>query len=120
MAGFQKAVRENVWTKTLLSGPSGSGKTFSALRLATGMAKECGSRIAYIDTENNRSAYYADQFDFDSMVLNTPYSSKKYIEAIDEAIDAGYKVLIIDSTSHEWMWCNETVNSMPGWIMQLA
>lgn len=114
MAGFQKAVRENVWTKTLLSGPSGSGKTFSALRLATGMAKECGSRIAYIDTENNRSAYYADQFDFDSMVLDAPYSSKKYIEAIDEAIDAGYKVLVIDSTSHEWMWCNETVNAMPG------
>ena len=35
---FQKAKREQVWTKLLLAGPSGSGKTYTALRLAKGIA----------------------------------------------------------------------------------
>lgn len=111
---FQKAKREQLWTKTLLTGPSGSGKTYSSLRLATGLAKACGSRIAYIDTENGRARYYADEFDFDDIQLAAPFSSTKYTDAIEAAIGAGYKVIIIDSLSHEWLWCNDQVNSMPG------
>lgn len=70
--------------------------------------------MAYIDTENGRANYYANEFDFDTMILEAPYTSKKYMDAIDEAISAGYKILVIDSISHEWIWCNETVNAMPG------
>ena len=33
---------------------------------------------------------------------------------INAAADAGYKVLIIDSITHEWTYCCDTVNKMPG------
>ena len=112
---FQKAVREKIWVKCLLTGPSGSGKTYTALRLASGFASKDGGRIAAIDTENGRIKYYANDFDFDDLQLEEPYTSEKYIEAIQAAIDAGYRTIIVDSISHEWMWCNETVNKMPGW-----
>lgn len=112
--GFQKAKREQIWAKILLNSPSGGGKTYSALRLATGMAKKCGSRVAAIDTENGRIKYYANEFDFDDMQLEDPYTPEKYMAAIDEAVRAGYKVLIVDSTSHEWNFCLALVDNMPG------
>lgn len=112
--GFQKAKREQVWLKVLLSGASGSGKSYSALKLATGIAKQCGSKIAYIGTEGSRNKYYSDEFDYDLLELEEPFESEKYIEAIDAAVDAGYKVLIIDSMSHEWKWLNDIHDKMPG------
>ena len=111
---FQKAKREQIWAKVLLNSPSGGGKTYSALRLAAGIARKCGSRVAAIDTENGRIRYYANEFDFDDMQLEEPYSPEKYMDAIDEAVKAGYKVLVIDSTSHEWNFCLDLVNNMPG------
>lgn len=114
MAGFQKAKKEKVWLKILLGGASGSGKSYSALRLATGLAKKTGSRIAAIDTEAGRIRYYANEFDFDDMQLEEPYTPQKYIDAIDEAIKGGYQILIIDSISHEWQYCVETHDKMPG------
>jgi hypothetical protein len=111
---FQKALREQIWLKVLLAGSSGSGKTYSALRLATGVAKACGSKVAAIDTENGRIRYYADEFEFDDQQLEVPFTPEKYIEAIDEAADAGYRVLIIDSITHEWDYCNDVHNKMPG------
>lgn len=114
MAGFQKAKREQLWAKIMLAGPSGSGKSYSALRMAKGLAEKCGSRVAAIDTENGRIRYYADEFDFDDMQFEVPFSPEKYIEAIDAAANAGYKVLIIDSISHEWDYCLEVHNKMPG------
>ena len=112
--GFQKAKREQVWLKVLLSGASGSGKSYSALKVATGIAKECGSSIAYIGTEGSRNKYYADEFDYDLLELEEPFECEKYIEAIDAAVEAGYKVLIIDSMTHEWKWLNDVHDKMPG------
>ena len=112
--GFQKAKREQVWLKVLLSGASGSGKSYSALKIATGIAKECGSGIAYIGTEGSRNKYYADEFDYDLLELEEPFECEKYIEAIDAAVEAGYKVLIIDSMTHEWKWLNDVHDKMPG------
>lgn len=114
MAGFKKAKKEQVWLKVLLSGASGSGKSYSALRLATGIANECDSRIAYIGTEGSRDKYYSNFFDYDLLSLEEPFSIDKYVEAIDEAVDAGYKVLIIDSLTHEWLWLNDLHDKMPG------
>ena len=111
---FQKAKREKLWVKILLSGVSGSGKTYSALRLAKGIAEACGSGIAYVDTENRRAAYYANEFDFDVIDMAEPHTPEKYMEAIDAAVEAGYKVLVIDSLSHEWKYLNETHDKMPG------
>ena len=73
--------------KSAACGAKGSGKTYSALRVATGLAKECGSRIAFLDTENGRARYYADEFDFDYMQLEDPFTPEKYMEAIDAAVD---------------------------------
>ena len=112
---FQKAKREKIWVKLLLNGPSGSGKTYTALRLATGMlSKVGGAGIAAIDTENGRIRYYANEFDFFDLQLGEPYTSESYIEAINAAVDNGFKVLIIDSLSHEWKWLNEVHDKMPG------
>lgn len=100
---FTKAERRSTFLKVGLFGPSGSGKSYSALKLASGIAKVTGSRIAVINTERNRGEIYADTFDYDMMELEAPYSPEKYMAAIDDAINGGYKVLVIDSTSHEWI-----------------
>ena len=81
--GFKKAKREQIWLKVLFAGASGSGKTYTALRVATGIAKKTGGKVAAIDTENGRIRYYANEFDFDDLQLEMPYSPEKYIEAID-------------------------------------
>ena len=112
--GFKKAKREQVWLKVLLNGPSGCGKSYSALMLAEGIAKACGSDVAYIGTEGSRNKYYADEFSYDLLEIEEPFECEKYMNAIDEAIKAGYKVLIIDSMSHEWKWLNEFHDKMPG------
>lgn len=113
-SGFQKAKREQVWLKVLLSGASGSGKSYSALKMATGIAKKCNSGIAYIGTEGSRNKYYANEFDYDLLELEEPFECEKYMAAIDEAVNAGYKVLIIDSMTHEWKWLNDIHDKMPG------
>lgn len=111
---FQKAKREQIWAKIMLAGPSGSGKSYSSLRVATGIAKKAKSRIAVIDTENGRIRYYANEFDFDDIQFEAPFTPEKYIEAIDAAVNAGYKVLVADSISHEWDYCLDIHNKMPG------
>lgn len=95
---FKKAERSQAWLKLGLTGPSGSGKTYSALAIASGMAK----RIALIDTENRSASLYSDRFEFDILELEPPYEVEKYITAIKAAVEAGYEVLIIDSISHAW------------------
>lgn len=98
MAGFQKAVKKRVWLKLAITGASGSGKTYSALRLAHGM----GKKVAMIDTENGSASLYADRFEFDTLDLTPPYEFGKFVDAINQAVAAGYEVIIIDSASHFW------------------
>lgn len=123
MSGFKRAIRENIWTKTLLIGASGAGKSYSALRMATGFAKELSKhtgqneRIAYIDTESRRSTYYAKEFDYDILELNAPFTPERYVDAIDMALKAGYKILVIDSMTQEWSGkggCLEMHSKIPG------
>ena len=111
---FVKAKREKIWIKALIGGPSGGGKTYSSLRLAKGIANKMNTKIAAIDTENGRIRYYANEFEFDDMRLDSPYSPDKYCQAIDEAVNSGYGVLIIDSMSHEWDYCLDVHSKMPG------
>lgn len=126
--GFQRATRQDIWLKVAISGVSGSGKTWGLLELASGVAKKLreeqklgaddpGGRIAFIDTENGRGKYYADKFDYDYMALFAPYTPESYVSAIDEALRAGYKTIVIDSTSHEWSGeggCLEIHSKIPG------
>lgn len=114
MAGFTKAKKEKIYLKVLLAGASGSGKSYSALKLATGITNKAGGRIAAIDTEAGRIRYYANEFDFDDLQLEEPYTPEKYIDAINQAVDGGYNVLIIDSITHEWNYIIDQVDKIPG------
>jgi hypothetical protein len=95
---FQKAQRKRAKLRLGISGVSNSGKTWSALEIATGMS----GKIAMIDTESGRGELYGEDFDYDVMRLDAPYSPDKYIAAIKEAEALGYDILIIDSLSHAW------------------
>ena len=106
MAQFKvrKAVREKVFPKIALTAPSGGGKTYSALRLATGMIEEMGGdkKILLANTESSRGLYYSDCFEYDIVDIEPPHEPEKYVDLINFAVESGYGVLIIDSSSHEW------------------
>lgn len=95
---FTKATRKKCKLKIALTGPTGSGKTKGALLIAQGL----GGRIALLDSENDSASLYADQFDFDSDLIQAPYSPEAYIKKIEEAEAHGYDTLIIDSITPEW------------------
>lgn len=116
MTGFVRAERKKAKLKLAITGPSGSGKTMSALRLAKGL----GGKIALIDTENGSASLYADRFEFDSLELSPPFTTEKYINAINAAIKAGYDTIVIDQISHAWsgpgglLEQKEQLDSRPG------
>ena len=97
---FEKAKRTNTKIKLAITGPSGSGKTYSALRLATGLAGD--GKIAVLDTENNSASLYAGDFSFDVAAIEPPFTNDKFVKAINQAVELGYEVIILDSASHFW------------------
>ena len=111
---FQKASRQDRKIKLAISGVAGSGKTYTALNIATNLELP----VAVIDTENGSANIYSELFQFDICILDN-YSPKKYIEAINYAVKAGYKTLCIDGLSAAWYWELEEVDksktSMLGW-----
>ena len=116
---FRKAIREEVGVLVGLIGCSGSGKTYSAMRLASGMSGD--KPFAVIDTENGRALHYADMFRFDHARMNEPFLPDAYAEAIGAAAKAGYRVIVVDSMSHEWAgiggileWQEEELTRMAG------
>jgi hypothetical protein len=103
---FRKAEKKGLYLRMALIGPPGSGKSFTALRLAMALAN--GGPVAAIDSERGSLYKYAGEenpdggsFSFDVDELST-FAVKNYITAIQEAVKAGYKALIIDSLSHAW------------------
>lgn len=98
MNGFTKAERKKAKLRLGLTGASGSGKTYSALQVAKGM----GGKIALIDTEHGSASLYSNNFDFDTLELEAPYTPERFIQAIELAEQSGYDVIIIDSLTHEW------------------
>jgi hypothetical protein len=106
MSAFQKAERRQAKLKLGIMSPSGGGKTKSALRLAVGI----GGKIAVIDTENNSASLYADQFDFDTLNIEPPFTANKYVEAIKLAEREGYDTIIVDSFSHAWAGAGGTLD----------
>ncbi len=73
--------------------------TWTSLTLATALAD--GQGVALIDTEHGSASLYADLFSFDVLQLDT-FHPQKFIDALVEAEQDGYAVLIIDSLSHAW------------------
>jgi hypothetical protein len=99
---FTKARKEQGRLRLAISSPAGYGKTYTALRIARRLAEHYGGRVALIDTEHGSASKYASKFDFDCDELHPPFEPERYIAKIKEAEAAGYKVLVIDSGSHEW------------------
>lgn len=103
-----------------IGGITGSGKTYTALLIARGMVDK-PSEIGFLDTENGRGSFYADILDAPFMIadLYPPFSPRRYEEAIKEFQEAGIKVLVVDSVSHEWEGeggCDDIANSTTGKI----
>ena len=86
-----------------ISGQSGSGKTLTALKMARGMVDK-PEEIGFLDSENGRGRLYSGELDgpFMHADLYAPFSPARYRQAIEEFQEAGVKVLVIDSGSHEW------------------
>ncbi len=98
---FKKASRKKVKLRLNISAPSGAGKTMSALLLAKGLVGSW-DKVGVIDTENDSASLYEHLGDFNTLVLTSPFTPEKYIEAINAGVNAGFECIIIDSTSHEW------------------
>ncbi len=98
---IRPAVRQKVALLLGLAGPSGSGKTYSALRLATGIARVAGGDVVVIDTENRRAQHYADLFRFQHIDFAPPYGPLDYLAAIQTAERTKPACIVIDSLSHE-------------------
>lgn len=94
---FKKANKYECKLRMALLGPAGSGKTYTALKLASFL----GEKIAVIDTEKGSASKYSDIFEFDVDELEI-FSADRYIDAIKEAENMKYDVLVIDSLSHAW------------------
>lgn len=127
---FRPATRANVGILVGLSGPSGGGKTMSAMRMAQGIVGREG-RFAVIDTEKGRALHYAPQegqepdftstFRFDHAEMDAPFRPEAYAQAIQAADAAGYRVIVVDSMSHEWAgdggildWQEDELDRMAG------
>lgn len=107
---FRPAVREQTSLLIGVAGPSGSGKTVSALKIARGIMGGKDDGIFFIDTEAGRAKHYACSpgespssfsFAFQHCDLGAPFSPDAYRAAIGAAVNAGAKVIIVDSMSHE-------------------
>lgn len=116
MNPFQKAVRGGIKLRVLIVGKSGAGKTYTALALATHLARAMGGApIALADSEDDSAKKYAGEpcgchacrghgaacFEFDKLCL-TRCSPDDYMDAMAAAAANDYGVLVLDSISHEW------------------
>jgi len=111
-----------------IAGPSGGGKTLTALLVARGMVSKA-SEIGFLDTENKRGSLYASSLDEPFLIgdLYPPFTPERFGKAIKQFQDAGVKVLIIDSVTHEWEGeggCEDIANlplkqgkKMANWIL---
>jgi flagellar motor switch/type III secretory pathway protein FliN len=101
---FRPAITSEAKPLIGLYSESGCGKTYSALLLAKGFAGDM-SKVGMIETESGRGEVYADDpvvGGYQVLPLRESFAPKEYGAAITAAGQAGLKVLIIDSASHEW------------------
>ena len=96
-----QAVRRDLPLLLALVGESGGGKTFSSLELATGIVKQNGGEIFFVDTEANRALHYAEDFKFRHVPFSAPFGPLRYMAAVQYCISRGAGCVIIDSMTHE-------------------
>lgn len=112
------AKREQIKPPILVTGASGSGKTVSSIVMAKGIVdakypdlddEDAWKKIAVIDTEHERSKYYADTTvanikigEFYHGAFEPPYTVKELEKGIQELKEKGVEVVVLDSLSHLW------------------
>lgn len=96
----------------LFGGPR-SGKTRTALNLARGIAGPTG-KIGVLDTESGRAHLYDDKVPGGYFVgeLTPPFTPDRYRQSIEQFVEFGADVLVIDSFSHVWQG--------PGGVLEAA
>lgn len=100
---FKDASRKDIKLKIGVEGLSGAGKTWSSLAIAKGLQAGDMRSVAFAQTEAGRAQCYLDAYPgFKVLEIPPPYSPNRFIEVIEAAEKAGFRVLIIDSLSDEW------------------
>ena len=91
-----------------LSGMSGSGKTYSALLIAKAIARARGGPVCGVCTEAGRMSRYKDETIYPELTpfhigtLDKPYTSERFLMAVNTMIEQGAGCGIIDSFTDEW------------------
>ena len=98
---LKQSNRNQARIRIALQGVSGSGKSYSSLLLAYGICQDW-RRIAVIDTEHQSAHLYSHLGEYNVLNLTAPYTTERYIEAIDVCEKAGMDVIIVDSLSANW------------------
>jgi hypothetical protein len=98
---LQLATRESVKLRMSISSPTGFGKTYGALLIAYGITEDW-SKIAVVDTENRSASLYAHLGKYYTIPLAPPFTTDKYLQAIDICEKNGIEVIILDSITHAW------------------
>lgn len=98
---LQLATRESVKLRMSISSPTGFGKTYGALLIAYGITEDW-SKIAVVDTENRSASLYAHLGKYYTIPLAPPFTTDKYIQAIELCEKEGIEVVILDSITHVW------------------
>lgn len=86
--------------RVILQGASGSGKSYSALLLAYGLRKDY-NKVAVIETCYRASEHYRYMGPFNIVPIQAPYSSEKFLDALEQCAIAGMQVIILDTLSAE-------------------
>lgn len=97
------ATREGAHLLIQFAGGPSSGKTLTALRVARGIVGPKG-KIGMLDTESGRARLYADKVPGGFVVgeLTPPFTPGRYLESIQDFVQYGIDILVIDSGSHVW------------------
>lgn len=105
----KRATKAQSKLRLAIQGASGSGKTRAALVIGTALGKVC-----YMDTERGSASLYSDNFNFDVADMESPFQPEDFIAGLKYAEANGYDVCIMDSYSHIWAYCLDTVTKLGG------
>ena len=99
---FRTAERKKAKLRLGLVGPSGQRKNL----LKPADCKRGSEGVLLSSTQRTEAVTCTpgmkDIPQYDISTMSAPYTVEKYLEAIKEAEQAGYSVIIIDSLSHAW------------------